>query len=151
MSLRLVTPHDAESGGAAYSGFTRQSCRVITITKGRDIMFKQKNCAVAFGIVALATAVQAQEAAPDTWLDAVKPVLSRAQVQAEAMAQREAAAKVYRPLELTFMEQPLVRTRAEVTAELIESRANGEYARINAEATPFPTAPARVTLHAGTK
>ncbi len=115
-------------------------------------MNQRHKYAIAFGIVALATgAAKAQDAEPDTWLAAAKSTLTRAEVQAEAIAARAAAATVYRPIELTFMEQPMTRTRAEVVAELMAAKASGEYDAINAEVTPFPAAPARAALYAGAK
>jgi hypothetical protein len=92
-------------------------------------------------LCALATAAQAQEATPDTFMTEAKSLRTRAEVRAEAMQQQRSP-----ELRLMLAEGylPAVvhpRLRAQVMAELHAARMSGELAALSAEAHDFSPLP----------
>jgi hypothetical protein len=85
----------------------------------------------------LTLSAYAQEATPDTWMNASRSVASRAEVRAEAMQMRASGILASRddPGYLPTIAHP--RLRAEVVAELHSARQSGELAMLSAEAHNF--------------
>jgi hypothetical protein len=89
----------------------------------------------ALSLVLAAGATFAQEATPDTWMEA-SAAKSRAQVQTELQqARANGEMKVFRAGYIESVKQ--ARSRADVVADLQHARASGELDRLNAEAASF--------------
>ena len=107
---------------------------------------KQLIAASAFAL--LGTGAFAQEATPDTWLQAAQSTKTRAEVSAELAAAR--ASGLTKAWSAGYMEP--VRShalRAEVRARTLQAIQSGELKAINAEVYDFrPASPAAGTLAA---
>jgi hypothetical protein len=91
----------------------------------------------------VAAPAMAQEADSDAWQKLPNPA-SRAEIVAAAAAEREAAGK--KPADPRYVDQRPPLTRAQVRADLARSKADGSFARLNAEALTYEPAPAPTTV-----
>ena len=98
---------------------------------------RQLIATVVLAVVGAGSAI-AQEATPDTWIDAATASKSRAQVQAElAQARKDGSVKAWSANYDFVGRTSSAKSRDQVRTEALAARDSGELAAINAEASGY--------------